>query len=97
MNELFLKDLIIPLALTILGGSFAGGAAVAWWGIRRMVTGQDLINQTLTEIRDELGQTNGRVRSMEMWSAQHEKQNDSWQSRSERDRQELWSVLRKHP
>ncbi len=90
-----LKDFLVPLFFTVLGSAFAGGATVAWWGVRRIVTGQDTINKTLTEIRDELGQTHGQIVGLETWAEQHEKQNDTWQQRSEQDRRDIWTAVRR--
>lgn len=54
MNELLIKDFIVPLILLIVGSSFTGAVAVGWWGVQRVVKGQDDTIKKLEEIKDEL-------------------------------------------
>ena len=67
---------------------------VAWWGIRRVVTGQDAINSKLETISDRLGQINGRVGKSETWQVQHEKYDDERHEQIEKETDKLWDVVR---
>ena len=67
---------------------------VAWWGIRRIVSGQDLINQTLVQINDRLAQINGRVGKMETWTEMHENQDNERHQRFDKETDALWSQVR---
>lgn len=67
---------------------------VAWWGIRRIVGGQDAINQTLVQISDRLAQINGRVGKVETWTEMHEHQDDERHQRFDKETDELWSQVR---
>lgn len=67
---------------------------VAWWGIRRIVRGQDLINQTLVQINDRLAQINGRVGKMETWTEMHENQDNERHQRFDKETDALWSQVR---
>lgn len=67
---------------------------VAWWGIRRIVSGQDLINQTLVQISDRLAQINGRVGKMETWTEMHENQDDERHQRFDKETDAIWAQVR---
>lgn len=67
---------------------------VAWWGIRRIVAGQDNINATLTTISDRLAQINGRVGKMETWTQMHENQADERHQRFDKETDALWAQVR---
>lgn len=67
---------------------------VAWWGIRRIVGGQDAINQTLVQISDRLAQINGRVGKVETWTEMHEHQDDERHQRFDKETDALWSQVR---
>lgn len=67
---------------------------VAWWGIRRIVAGQDAINETLTTISERLATINGRVGKMETWAEQHERQDDERQHRLDKETDSLWGQVR---
>ena len=67
---------------------------VAWWGIRRIVSGQDLINQTLVQISDRLAQINGRVGKMETWTEMHEHQAYERHQRFDKETEAIWAQVR---
>ena len=67
---------------------------VAWWGIRRIVSGQDLINQTLVQISDRLAQINGRVGKVETWTEMHENQDDERHQHLDKVQDALWAEVR---
>lgn len=67
---------------------------VAWWGIRRIVSGQDLINTTLVQISDRLAQINGRVGKVETWAEMHEHQDDERHQRFDKETDSLWAEIR---
>lgn len=67
---------------------------VAWWGIRRIVAGQDNINATLTTISDRLAQINGRVGKVETWTEMHEHQDDERHRRFDKETDALWAQVR---
>lgn len=67
---------------------------VAWWGIRRIVGGQDAINQTLVQISDRLAQINGRVGKVETWTEMHEQQDDERHQRFDKETDAIWSQVR---
>ncbi len=96
VNEL-VQELIVPLILTIAGASFAGAASVAWWGIKRMVTGQDKINETLTEIRDQLSATSARVGQLETREELREKVNNERHEENKTSIKSLWKAVREKP
>lgn len=79
---------IVALILTGIG-------VVAWYGITRIIAGQDRINETLTGIAEDISSVNSWMTGMETWSKLHEKQDDEWQEQSKQDRRDLWSALRK--
>lgn len=72
----------------------AGIGTVAWWGIRRIVAGQDNINATLTTISDRLAQINGRVGKMETWTEMHEHQAAERHQRFDKETDALWAQVR---
>lgn len=78
---------LITFVVTAVGG-------VSWWGIRRIVSGQDQIAETLTDISDRLGHINGRVGKMETHIELHEKQDDERHEHIEKETDALWSAVR---
>lgn len=66
---------------------------VAWWGVRRIVAGQDSINATLVEISGRLAQINGRVGKMETRMDMHEKHDDERHEALGRETATLWRKL----
>lgn len=52
---------------SLILAAFTAVGIVAWWGIKRIVYGQDQIHETLTDIRDSLGSTVTRVAQLETW------------------------------
>lgn len=67
---------------------------VAWWGIRRLVTGQDTINNTLHEISEKIGHLDGRLGRAETKLEMHEKSDDDRIGLLEKQTDSLWSVVR---
>lgn len=67
---------------------------VAWWGIRRIISGQDQANQTLTDIKDEIGQWGIRVTGLETWRTMHERSDDERYEQLEKQTDSLWTVVR---
>ena len=67
---------------------------VAWWGIRRIVAGQDNINATLTTISDRLAQINGRVGKVETWTEMHEHQDAERHQRFDKETDAIWAQVR---
>ena len=87
MNSLF--DALSPFMVLLLGG--IGG--VMWWGVQRIIKGQDMANSTLTEIRDEIGTMNGRIIGLETWAKLHEKQNDEFHEHAKAEQRDIWTRL----
>lgn len=56
-----IKDFIVPLILMILGASFAGAAAVAWWGVREIVKAQLKIGDTLVGISGQIADNSQEI------------------------------------
>ena len=94
VNEL-IHDMLVPLVLTILGGSFAGAASVAWWAIKRVVTGQDKIHDRLTEIRNDLSANVHRVGKLETWAEIRERVDDQRHQENSRALVSVWEKLNK--
>jgi hypothetical protein len=69
------KDILVPVIAGLLLSSFTGAGLVAWWGIRRMVQGQDSMNLTLTAIREDLSEAIMRVGQLETREALRESMN----------------------
>jgi len=67
---------------------------VAWWGIRRIVSGQDAISEKLETISERLGHINGRVGKSETWQVQHEKFDDERHDHLQKQTDALWAVVR---
>jgi hypothetical protein len=61
MMEELIKEIMIPAILTIGGGSFTGAAVIAWWGVRRLVEGQDQTNETLQHISTQLAEAKQEI------------------------------------
>lgn len=78
---------IVALILTAIG-------VVAWFGIRRIVAGQDSINATLSVICDRLATINGRVGKMETWTEMHEHSADERIRRLEKEDATIWQEIR---
>lgn len=78
---------IVALILTAIG-------VVAWFGIRRIVAGQDSMNATLSVISDRLATINGRVGKMETWTEMHEHSDDERMRRLEKEDATLWQEIR---
>lgn len=68
--------------------------SVAWWGIRRIVLGQDAINATLATISERLGNINGRVGKIETRIEMHEAQDDERHERFDKETDSLWAQVR---
>lgn len=79
---------IVALILTAIG-------VVAWFGIKRIIEGQDEINTTLLAIAKELGAMKSEQASLHTWAQGHEKQDDNWQRNSEQSIRDLWAAVRK--
>lgn len=78
---------IVALILTAIG-------VVAWFGIKRIIKGQDTINETLLQISARLAQINGRVGKMETRIEMHEEQDDERQHRIDKEHDALWAQVR---
>jgi hypothetical protein len=78
---------IVAIILSAIG-------IVAWWGIKRIVGGQDEINRTLHQISDRLASINGRVGKMETRQEMHEKHDDERHEQFEKETADLWAAVR---
>lgn len=78
---------LILLVLTAIG-------VVAWYGIRRIIDGQDSMNEKLSSIAEDVSSVHSRVTGIETWAKAHEKQDDEWQEQSKQDRRDIWHTLR---
>lgn len=67
---------------------------VAWFGIRRIVAGQDSMNAMLAVISERLAQINGRVGKMETKIEMHEAQDDERQHRVDKEHDAIWAQVR---
>jgi len=67
---------------------------VAWWGIRRLVTGQDSINTTLHEISGKMSHLDGRVVKVETRLDMHEASDDDRIEHLEKATDAIWLELR---
>lgn len=101
MNDAIFKDLLVPIISTFAVMSFAGAATVAWWGIRRLVSGQDQINVTLTHISEQLSEAKQevavakeRVASLERREEKRERHMDELHKENSRAFEQVWREIR---
>jgi hypothetical protein len=78
---------LILLVLTSIG-------VVAWWGIRRIVSGQDSIGLTLDAINDRLAHMEGRIIKVETRLDSHEREDDGKFEHVEKTTDALWHAAR---
>ena len=90
-----IRDFIVPLVLMILGSSFAGAAAVAWWGVRRLVSGQDETNKTLREMSQSLSATVTRVGQLETRVEIRDRVDDTRHRENVQSLRDIWGQLGK--
>jgi hypothetical protein len=89
------KDILVPVIAGLLLSSFTGAGLVAWWGIRRMVQGQDSMNLTLTAIREDLSEAIVRVGQLETREAMRETMNQERHRENRFDISNLESAVSK--
>ena len=89
------KDFIVPLFLMILGASFSGAAVVAWWGVRRLVSGQDETNKTLKEMSQSLSATVTRVGQLETRVEIRDRVDDTRHRENVQSLRDIWGQLGK--
>lgn len=75
------------LVLTAIG-------VVAWWGIRRIVSGQDSMNMTLDAINEKLAHMDGRIVKVETRLDMHERADDDRFEHTEKTTDALWNASR---
>lgn len=100
MDEL-IKEVMVPAILTIGGASFTGAAVVTWWGIRRLVEGQDQTNETLQHIsaqlfeaKQEIAVAKERVGSLERREDKRERDMAERHKENTKSFERVWDVLR---
>lgn len=79
---------LITFVVTAVGG-------VSWWGIRRMVYGQDKINEVLHEISEQISETFVRVGQLETWVKQRERLDDQRHTDNMQTIRDIRAELRK--
>lgn len=101
MIEELIKEVMVPIILALVGGSFTGAAVVAWWGVRRLVQGQDQTNTTLKHISDQLAEAKQeiavakeRVGSLERREDKRERDMEERHRDNARSFERVWNVLR---
>ncbi len=73
----------------------AGTGIVGWWGVRRVVTGQDDTNKCLVEINKHLAMVNGGLGKMEVWAEGHEKVDETRHEEVKTAHTALWHAMDK--
>ena len=80
---------------SLITAAVTGVGVVSWWGIRRLVQGQDEINTTLRQISHLIADTVSRVGQLEVWVRQRERLDDQRHAENLQVIRDLWSELRK--
>lgn len=97
MSELLLKDFIIPLILLIVGSSFTGAVAVGWWGVQRIVKGQDdmllRLNEVKDELKDELAGVKERTGQLETRESMRDKMTEKLHAENRREFHSIYQML----
>jgi len=81
----------IPEGIVLI--MLTGIGAVAWWGIRRIVEGQDDIRDNLAGINEKLAKINGRVGKNETRIETHERHTDERYREHSSEIDKLWAQV----
>lgn len=89
------KDILVPVIAGLLLSTATGAGLVAWWGIRRLVSGQDETNKTLKEISGELAHVNSRTAQLETRETLRDQMATRQHGENQRSIELLWKELGK--